>query len=136
MRREWNKTESIADRKKRYDVALEFWQKNAHLTRIEICTKFGFTDSAIRAHMRKNGIKHPRDLIKRSDESKRKMVVRNAYNMALEQDLTATEASKWATKQHGVKIGRAEIQFYATRFDLPYLREAETFEIGKLCKYA
>jgi hypothetical protein len=137
MTRPWaKKTASIAERKQRYDIALEFWSQHPHLTRIEICSKFGFTDSAIRAHMRKAGIKHPRDLIMRSAESKRKTTVRNAYNLALEKGLTATEASKLATKEHGAKIGRAEIQFYATKFDLPYLREEETFEIGKLCKYA
>lgn len=129
------KTESIADKNKRYKVAVEFWRKNPTLTRIDICEKFGITESAMRYHMKAYNIEHPskRDS---SETDKRKKIVRDAYNMALEKDMTATEASSWATKQHSSKISRAEVQFYATKYDLPYLREAETFEMGKLCKYA
>lgn len=135
MPRNLIKTESLSEKHKRYDIAFQFWAKNTMLTRIDICTKFGFTESAMRSHMKRYGIKHPRELNKRPD-SDRKAIVRDAYNMALDQDLSATDASRWATKMHKAKISRAEIQFYATKFDLPYLREDENFEIGKLCKYA
>lgn len=135
------KTESIAEKNKRYAIAFEFWSKYQHLTRIDICTKFGFTESAMRSHMKRYGIKHPRELRDgredfKGNDSARKTIVRAVYNMALEQGLSATEASKMATKNYASKISRAEIQFYATKFDLPYLREEASFEIGKLCKYA
>lgn len=133
------KTESIAEKHKRYKIAFDFWAKYPQLTRIDICSKFGFTESAMRSHMARYGIEHPREKIKQTEKGKdsdRKVVVRDAYNMSLENDLSATDAARWATKKHGHKISRAEIQFYATKFDLPYLREEETFEIGKLCKYA
>lgn len=141
MSRNLLKTESIAEKNKRYAIAFEFWSKYQHLTRVDVCTKFGISESAMRSHMKRYGVKHPREIknenseFKKSD-SARKKIVRDVYNMALEQGLSATEASKMATKNYSSKISRAEIQFYATKFDLPYLREEESFEIGKLCKYA
>ena len=129
------KTESITDKNKRYKVAIEFWKKNPTLTRIDVCQKFGITESAMRYHMKAYKVEHP-NRPRSGIVEKRKQVVRDAYNMALEKDMTATEAASWATKQHSSKIPRAEIQFYATKYDLPYLREADTFEMGKLCKYA
>jgi predicted Zn-dependent protease len=138
MSNNWVKTESFAEKNKRYKVAFEFWQKHPNLTRIDVCSKFGITESAMRSHMKRYDIKHPRELDNKIEvaSSARKKVVRDAYNMALEQDLSAAQAASWATKMHKSKISRAEIQFYATKFDLPYLKEAENFEIGRLCKYA
>lgn len=134
------KTESLSEKQKKYQTAFEFWAKYQHLTRVDVCLKFGITESAMRSHMKRYGIQHPRELITkpivRGSDSDRKAVVRNAYNMALEQNLSATQASSWATQRHKSKISRAEIQFYATKFDLPYLRESENFEMGRLCKYA
>jgi hypothetical protein len=129
------KTESISDKHKRYNVAIEFWKKHPTLTRIDVCQKFDITESAMRYHMKSYKHEHP-NRPRDGKMEKRKQVVRDAYNMALEKDMTATEAASWATKQHSSKIPRAEIQFYATKYDLPYLREADTFEMGKLCKYA
>lgn len=128
------KTESLAQKHKRYDVAIEFWKQNKHLNRVQVCEKFGFTDAAFRSHMARYKIPRP-DGYHPNLSDGRKKIVRDAYNMALGQDLTAAQASSWATKTHGSKIGRAEIQFYATKFDLPYLKEAENFEIGKFSKY-
>lgn len=130
------KTESIAERHKRYDMAMMFWNANKHLNRNQICEKFGFTDSAMRSHMARYKIPRPDGYVQSSPMEGRKAVVRDAYNLALEKDMTATEAAGWASKKHGVRIGRSEIQFYATKFDLPYLREDKNFEIGRLCKYA
>ena len=129
------KSESIAEKHRRYEVAIKFWNENKHLTRVEIAEKFGFTPSAMRSFMRKHNIDKPNGFTI-SNQDGRKAVVRDAYNMGLDNDMTATEVASWASKKHGVRIGRSEIQFYATKFDLPYLREDKNFEIGKLCKYA
>lgn len=130
------KTESIAERHRRYDVAIKFWKENTYLNRVQICEKFGFTESAMRSHMARYSIPRPDGYVQSSPIDGRKVVVREAYNLALDKNMTATEAARWATKKHGVRIGRSEIQFYATKFDLPYLQEDKNFEIGKICKYA
>lgn len=134
MSSDYIKTESIADKHKRYEIAIEYWYNNKHLNRVQVCEKFGFTESAMRSHMKRYNIQRP-DGFAPNVSAGRRETVRDAYNMCLDKDMTAAEASSWATKKHGSKIGRAEIQFYATKFDLPYLREAETFEMGKISKY-
>lgn len=130
------KTESIAERHRRYDIAIMFWAENKHLNRVQICDKFGFTESAMRSHMARYKIPRPDGYAPSSPQEGRKAIVRDAYNLALDTGMNAGDASIWASKKHGVRIGRAEIQFYATKFDLPYLTERKGFEIGKLCKYA
>lgn len=130
------KTESIAERHKRYDIALKYWSENKYLNRVQVCEKFGFTESAMRSHMARYNISRPDGYTPSNPKEGRKAVVRDAYNLALDGGLTASQASTWATKKHGVRIGRSEIQFYATKFDLPYLKEDEKFQMGKLCKYA
>jgi hypothetical protein len=130
------KTESIAERHRRYDVAMKFWSENKHLNRVQVCEKFGFTESAMRSHMARYEISRPDGYTPSNPLEGRKAAIRDGYNLALETDMTARAASTWASKKHGVRIGRSEIQFYATKFDLPYLKEDKGFEIGKLCKYA
>ncbi len=106
------------------------------MSRTAICDKFGFTESAMRSHMARYNIARPDGYVTSSPLEGRRAVVRDAYNLALDKNMTAGEASTWASKKHGSRIGRAEIQFYATKFDLPYLREKEGFEVGKFSKYA
>ncbi len=130
------KTESIAERHRRYDIALKYWTENKHLNRVQVCEKFGFTESAMRSHMARYNIPRPDGFVQSNPKEGRKAIVRDAYNLALDTGMTAGQASTWATKKHGCRIGRSEIQFYATKFDLPYLKENENFEMGKLCKYA
>lgn len=62
---------------------------------------------------------------KKSIETKpdRKSVIKAAYDMAVQNNWHASEAASWATKEHGSKIAKADIQYHAMKSKLPYLDE-------------
>lgn len=62
---------------------------------------------------------------RKSKENKkdRKVVIETAYKKAVESGWHVGEAATWATKEHGSKINKADIQYYAMKASLPYLDE-------------
>ena len=55
--------------------------------------------------------------------SDRKSVIKDAYDKAVENGWHVGEAGSWATKKHGVRITKGDIQYYAMKNKLPYLDE-------------
>jgi hypothetical protein len=53
----------------------------------------------------------------------RKAVVGEAYEMAVKNNWTVNEAAAWATKKHGSRINKAEVQYFALKAGKPYLDE-------------
>lgn len=70
-------------------------------------------------------VKKPKNLTKRNklEKSPRKSVIAEAYDMAVKNDWHAGEAAIWATKKHGSKINKSDIQYFAMKSKMPYLEE-------------
>jgi Asp-tRNA(Asn)/Glu-tRNA(Gln) amidotransferase B subunit len=53
----------------------------------------------------------------------RKEIIAAAYKNAVKNKWHVSEAAAWASKEHGHRINKGDIQYYAMKAKLPYIDE-------------
>lgn len=116
------KTKTLKEKHKANEDAYNYWLSNPTLSLTEVSNKHDMSCQKLRAWIKKHNKKRPDSDRIISTYAKKEVIVK-AYNKALSENLTAQQASKIATDEHGKYVRKDEIQYYAVKHDLPLLPE-------------
>lgn len=119
------KTESLKDKYKRSEKIYNDWVANPYLSLTEISKKHGMSPNNLRSWIKRyNKVRPDGERLKKKREERQYWIMK-AYERGLRYDKPATEVANWANAKCEDKylIERVDIQNYARKHNLPYLKE-------------
>ena len=120
------KTESLKDKYKVNDNAYNDWLANPYLSITEICKRHEMSANKLRAWIKTYNKPRPDAERLKTKREERQYWIMKAYERGLRYDLHAQKMASWANEKCNNKylIERIDIQNYARKHNLPYLKES------------
>lgn len=109
------------EKKAQLAKAYEFWAKNPHMQKQDLCLRLGIHGSEFGYWMHINGKERP-DGLKHGKGSPRQKAIKDAYEATLARKGTVLEALKEARK-FSPSVGKGDILYYGVKNNLPPLAE-------------